>query len=311
MRSRTRRPDRRATGWWAAPAALLLALAGPGAAQEPGPRVLIVIAHPDDDAMFAGTVYKIARTLRGAVDLALVTDGSGGFRYAQLAEPIHGLRLTDEAVARQYLPGIRKRELMAGGAIVGIRNYFFLDELDHAYTENADTVLRHVWDSAAVRTRLARLMRRGRYDFVFAHLPVERFHGHHKAATILALEAARSLEPGVRPVVLGAFAGRKQDTTLAGYRGLPGYPITTVLPGAAPFAFDLTQALSPDGRLDYRIVVNWLIAEHKSQGTMQLLMNTGEVERYWFFAVNDPARLPAAARLFDRLAEPLSWGAGR
>lgn len=286
---------------------LLLAPAGAGWAAAQGraaPSVLTVIAHPDDDAMFAGTVYKITHTLKGAVDLAVITDGSGGFRYSQLAEPIYGLQLTNEAVARKHLPAIRKRELMAGGAITGVRNYSFLDQLDHAYTENVDTVLRHVWDSAAVRTRLAQLMDRGGYDYVFVHLPVERFHGHHKAATILALEAAATLPAARRPVVLGAFTGTRADTSLAGFEALPGYPVTRVRRDVRPFEFDLTERLSPDGRLDYRIIVNWLIAEHKSQGTMQLLMNAGDVERFWYFATNDPGRLAETRALFERLAAP-------
>lgn len=284
--------------------ALAAVLAAAATAQAPPPRVLTVIAHPDDDAMFAGAVYKITHTLGGVVDLALVTDGSGGFRYAQLAEPIYGRQLSDETVARQYLPAIRQRELMAGGALTGIRRYFFLDQYDHAYTENVDTVLTHVWNTEVVRDRLSEIMRRG-YDFVFVHLPIERFHGHHKAATILALEAAQRLPASERPVVLGAMVGQKGDTSLASYRGLAGYPVTNVSGGALPFVFDRTEPLSPDGRLDYRIIVNWLIAEHKSQGTMQLLVNLGEVERYWFFAANDPSRLDGTRALFARLTKPV------
>jgi N-acetylglucosamine malate deacetylase 2 len=276
----------------------------PAAPADP-PSVLLVIAHPDDDAMFAGTVYKITRTLGGAVDLALVTDGSGGFRYAQLAEPIYGLDLTDERVARAHLPAIRKRELMAGGAIVGIRNYFFLDERDDAYTENADSVLRFTWDTTRVRSRLAEIMARGAYDFVFVHLPVERFHGHHKAATILALEAVGTLPAARRPVVLGAFVGSDiGDSTHAGFTEHPGYPVTRVRRDAGPFVFDLREPLDPDGRLDYRIVVNWLIAEHKSQGTMQLLMGRWAVERFWYFDGNGEAGLEATRRLFRELAKP-------
>ncbi len=268
-------------------------------------RVLLVTAHPDDDAMFAGAVYKITHTLGGVVDLALVTDGAGGFRYAQLAEPIYGLDLTDERVARAYLPAIRKRELMAGGAIVGIRNYFFLDERDDAYTENADSVLRFTWNAARVRDRLAELMARGAYDFVFVHLPVVRFHGHHKAATILALEAAASLADGHQPVVLGSFgASDTGDTTHLGFTEHPGYPITHVRAGVPPFVFDRQQPLDPTGRLDYRIVVNWLIAEHKTQGTMQLLMNRSSVERFWYFEMNGEAGLVATRRLFEDLANP-------
>jgi len=57
------------------------------------------------------------------------------------------------------------------------------------------------------------------------------------------------------------------------------------------FVFDLTEPLDPTGRLDYRIVVDLLIAEHKTQGTMQLLMNFADFERYWFFEANDSAQV--------------------
>lgn len=279
----------------------LLAVSGSGAAQTSPPpvRVLIVTAHPDDDAAFAGTAYQITHQLGGIVDLALVTDGSGGFRYATLAEPIYGLELTDEEVARQYLPAIRKRELMAGGAIVGIRNYFFLDQLDHEFTLNADTVLRHVWDSAFVRRRLADVMERGRYDVVFGLLPFPETHGHHKAATLLALRAAQSLPADRRPVVLGGFPCALRDRPLT-FDGLPGFPDAQVTGG--PLArFDLTQKFGHDGRLDFHIVVNWVIAEHKSQGTMQLLMNQSDEECYWYFDVNGPGGRAAVVELFESL----------
>ena len=267
-------------------------------------NVLIVVAHPDDDAMFAATVYKITHTLSGNVDLALITDGSGGFRYAQLAEPIYGLDLTDEKVARQHLPAIRKRELMAGGAIVGVRNYFFLDEYDDAYTENIDSVLTYVWDADEVRERLGAIMMRVAYDYVFVHLPTPNFHAHHKAASILALEAALELPEEQRPVVLGSFVGDSENPRFGptDFSEHPGYPITRVRADTPPFVFDRTQSLSEDGRLDYQIIVNWLIAEHKSQGTMQLLMNAGDIERFWFFAANDPAALAETREFFEQLA---------
>ena len=90
------------------------------------PRILLVTAHPDDDAAFTGLVYQVTHQLGGVVDLALVTDGSGGFRYATLAEQIYGLELTDERVARLYLPTIRKRELMAGWGDCGHPELFLL-----------------------------------------------------------------------------------------------------------------------------------------------------------------------------------------
>jgi LmbE family N-acetylglucosaminyl deacetylase len=262
--------------------------------------VLLVTAHPDDDAAFAGAVYQITHQLGGAVDVALVTDGSGGFRFATLAEPIYGLKLTDEAVARQYLPAIRKRELMAGGAIVGIRNYFFLDQLDHQFTTNADSVLRVVWDSAFVRRRLAEIMGRGRYDVVMGLLPFATTHGHHQAATLLALAAAQSLPANRRPVVLAGFPCELDSGPLR-FDSLPSFPQTAVRGGEALVRFDRTQKLGLDGRLDFRIIGNWVIAEHKSQGTMQLLMNRGEVECYWYFDANGPEGRERVVRLFEAL----------
>jgi LmbE family N-acetylglucosaminyl deacetylase len=280
-------------------------LGGVSAAQEAeSVNVLLVIAHPDDEAMFAATVYKITHKLQGNVDVAVVTDGSGGFRYAQLAEPIYGLELTDESIARQYLPAIRKRELMAGGQIIGIRKYFFLDQFDQAYTENIDTVITHIWDADRVKRRLLEIMARNSYDFVFVHLPIPNFHAHHKAASILALETASALPDSQRPVVLGSFVGSLADSTAFPpntYSEHPGYSITRVRSDVPPFVFDRGEPLSEDGRLNYQIVVNWIIAEHKSQGTMQLLMNRGDLERFWYFAANPPGGLERARSLFEWL----------
>lgn len=286
---------------------LVVAIAPIAASGQTDPiDVLIVVAHPDDDAMFSGTIYKLTHTLGANVDLALITDGSGGYSYAHFSEAIYGLELTNETVARQYLPAIRKRELMAGGRIVGIRNYFFFDEYDHGPTESIDTVLTHVWDAADVRTRLEHLMTRVAYDYVLVHLPIPNFHGHHKAATVLALEAAQNVSADHRPVVLGSFFGSKADTDTAPltFTEHPGYPITRVRADLGPFAFDMEQTVDPRGRLNYRIISNWVIAEHKTQGVMQTLMNAGDVERFWYFAVNDPSKVTATREMFRRLGEP-------
>jgi hypothetical protein len=196
---------------------------------------------------------------------------------------------------------------MAGGEIIGLRNYFFLDQLDHQFTTNVDTVLQHVWDTDYVEARLTRILERYPYDYVLVHLPIdEGFHGHHKAASILALRAVQNLPLEERPVVLGSMVGSADDAEAlaTSYPGLPGHPITQVEPTTPIASFDRTQPLSADGRLDYRILVNWLIAEHKTQGTMQLFMMRPDanLERFWYFALNDPAKLDATKALFARLS---------
>ena len=147
-------------------------------------------------------------------------------------------------------------------------------------------------------------MARTRYDFVFVHLPIPNFHAHHKAASILALEAASALPDSQRPIVLGSFVGSRSDSTAFPpdtYSEHPGYSITRVRSDVPPFVFDRGEPLSEDGRLNYQIVVNWMIAEHKSQGTMQLLMNRGDLERFWYFAANPPGGLERARTLFEQL----------
>jgi hypothetical protein len=136
-------------------------------------------------------------------------------------------------------------------------------------------VLTRQWDAAAVGKSLREILERGRYGFVFVPLPTATTHGAHQAAAVLALEAVASLPEGRRPAVP------------------PDRPV---------LEFDRTGKLGHQARLDYRIVVNWVIAEHKSQGLTQTLMNADDVELYYLFALNGPTAVAAAQALFDRLA---------
>ncbi len=264
------------------------------------------MAHPDDETTFAATLYKTATHLDGACDLVVITNGEGGFKYSTLSEPIYGLELTDEQVGREHLPAIRKRELLAGCAILQVREVVFLNQRDHRYTQDPHEVLdpaAGVWDLPEVRARLAGLLARGGYDFVFTLAPEPETHGHHKAATILALEAVAGLPVGERPVVLCATV-TGGDEPAPTFAGLAEFPITSIRTDVAPLVFVRTTPFGYRGRLDYRIIVNWVIAAHKSQGTMQLAAGRGERELFYFFSLNGDDALPRARALFTRLAEP-------
>jgi LmbE family N-acetylglucosaminyl deacetylase len=263
--------------------------------------ILLVTAHPDDEALFAGSVYRIARELGGKVDLALITDGAGGYRYATMAERIYGLELTDPDVARQYLPAIRKQELLAGGRIVGFRGYHFLDQPDTGRLNDPDSVLSTIWDADFVLRRLSGILESGRYDFVFTFLPQPEQHGHHKSAAILALRAVRLLPEERRPVILGAWISDVGDESPILFDGLDGYPESATQQNTSSFQFDRTHALADNDRLNYKIPVNWLIAEHKSQGTMQLFVNRGDVEEYWLYRENPRDAAARAESLFNTM----------
>ncbi len=277
-------------------------------AADEGPRVLLVTAHPDDDALFAGAVYQITHALDGRVDVAVVTNGEGGYKYSDLAVPIYGIDLTDEKVARERLPGIRKKEMMAGGSIVGIRNYFFFDQKDTEYTTDLEKGTAP-WDKDLVRRRLNAILLDGHYDFVFVMLPLITTHAHHQGAALLGLEAVSKLPAESRPIVLGATGYKRSSPDRVTFTGREGLPLATIKPGAPIFEFDCSRKFGYKNTLDYNMIINWVIAEHKSQGAMQPLMNGLDVEQFFYFDLNREDGVQKARSLFDRLAQAPPPGA--
>jgi N-acetylglucosamine malate deacetylase 2 len=264
-------------------------------------KVLVVIAHPDDESSFCGTIYKITHDLKGQVDIALITNGEGGYKYSTLAEAYYGVELTDEKVGRKYLPSIRKQELMNAGKILGITNYFMMDQLDNKYTTNEKDPLDTTWDVELVKRRLNQIMTKTHYDYVFTLLPTPGTHGGHKAATICALQTVRNLKPENRPIILGGSVSNKTDTAETRFSELAGYPETKINASAPKFIFDRTVKFGFNNKLDYKIITNWEIAEHKSQGAMQLGMNSGDYEDYWYYDLNNKEGIKKTALLFDKL----------
>jgi len=266
-----------------------------------GPRVLCVVAHPDDETVFAGTLFKTATHLGGVCDILLITNGEGGFKYSTLAERIYGLELTEEAIGRAHLPRIRREEFLEGCVYLGVRDVLFLNQQDHRYSQDPEEVLAHdagVWNLVEVELAIDRALREGGYDFVLGHLPTPATHGHHQAATLLALRAVNRMDLNARPAVLGATTN-----ALLKFTELPGYPEASALEGPA-LVFDRTQPFGHRDKLDYRVVVNWVIAAHKSQGTMQLAMSRGERERFFVFDTQTPNAHANAAVWFDELTQP-------
>jgi LmbE family N-acetylglucosaminyl deacetylase len=264
------------------------------------PRVLIVVAHPDDEGCFAATIYEITHNLGGKVDQLVITNGEGGYRYSLLAESFYGIALTDEAIGRAALPEIRKHELLDAGRILGIANHFFLDERDLGYTQDIDEVLRNHWHSGTVLPEIQRRLASAPYDFVFTLFPSPQTHGGHKAATITALNAVQQME-GAKPVVLGCQTSRTTAETQPTWKGFQSalHPFT-VLPQV--YSTDRSVKFGFNNALDYQIIVNWVIAAHKSQGTYQGGVNRSDREDFVVLesgATDEPARANA---LFQALA---------
>jgi LmbE family N-acetylglucosaminyl deacetylase len=160
--------------------------------------VLVIIAHPDDETLFAGFIYALTHKINAIVDLVCITNGEGGFRHSAPSESLYNnLKLSEENIGRQHLPRIRKQELLASGKILGIRKYFFYDQLDLKYDRNVDIVFSEQWNKEAVIQQLEQTIKTGNgtygYDIMLTMLPNIESHGHHTASGLLALETIERL----------------------------------------------------------------------------------------------------------------------
>ncbi|MCX7930071.1 MAG: PIG-L family deacetylase [Chlorobi bacterium] len=253
--------------WWALRLAMVCVVA------SGQPRILVVQAHPDDETGCAAFLFALARYQHAVVDICVVTNGEAGYRYSTLAEQLYRLPLTTDSVARAHLPRIRKQEMLQSAELLGVRTVFFLDERDHAYNQNLDETL-GVWDTAAVRRRLERIITEGRYDLAIGLLPTHTTHGGHKAATYLLLRAVAIAAPQMP--VLGVAAS---DT-------LPTVVLESFSAGAAqssPLVFDRTTEFGFNQRLNWTAVVRWVAAVHRSQGLMPLSPVAAR-EFYWLLS---------------------------
>ncbi len=264
------------------------------------PRVLIVVAHPDDESCFSATVYQITHNIGGVVDQLIITNGEGGYRFSLLAENYYHAPLTSEAVGRAMLPDIRKREVLEAGEILGISTHFFLDERDVRYTLDVDEVLTQHWNAALVLAEVKHRLEAGKYDFVFTLFPSADTHGAHKAATLTALAAVGEMH-GDKPVVLACQDASSKSSTPLDWTGFKSaqHPYTV-----APqrYTVDRTVKFGFNNVMDYEIIANWVIAAQKSQGAFQ--MDAGQADKEEF-AILNPAT-PSAADKADQMFHALS-----
>ena len=278
------------------PALLLTSLT----ALAQGPKVLIVTAHPDDETMFPVVVFKITHELKGSADLALLTDASGGFN-GMVASSYFGMNMLDSAVGRKNLPRIRKQEMKASGEILGVKNYYFFDQRDDFYNRDEKPYLQGKrWNMAYVERRLDSILATGQYDYVFCLIPHEGQHAHHKTASLSALRAVQRYKRPKKPIVLGGQSQNKGSAFR--FSELAGYPETRISPVAPVFAFDRSYGFGEDNKHSYMIVADWVKAAHKTQsGDMSQAMHRGDLETFWYFALNGDERIGEVTKLFETL----------
>ncbi|MDZ7773587.1 MAG: hypothetical protein U5K31_12740 [Balneolaceae bacterium] len=199
-------------------------------------------------------------------------------------------------MGRAWLPNIRKQELMAGGEIVGMRKYFFFEQLDRRYSLDPAVPMEE-WDADYIVSTLRETIRQEGYDFVFTMMPCPGTHATTRPRPSWRFAPLRGWRRRSVPWCLPpAWPARTRNLLL---RGAGGLSADAAGPLGTPFVFDRTQTFGHETQLDYKIIANWVIAEHKSQGTMQQLMNRGNLERYWYYELNAPEGEPKVRRFFE------------
>lgn len=271
------------------------------------PKVLVVTAHPDDETAMAATIFKISKEKQGIVDQLIITNGEGGYRYSLFGESIYGIKLTDEKIGRAHLPNIRKQELLNAGRIIGVRNHYFLDQKDKKFGLDEREPLDSTWNVKWVKERMDNLLSQNQYDFVFCLIPSDNTHAHHKSATLLALEAVKNASH--KPIILGVNTSKGKESKALDtpkntpYFQLKNYEITKISDIQHPLIIDRSKPLGFNNKLNYHIIVNWEIAEHKSQGTMQNHMNESDFEQFWWFDINPASEKERVKKFFTSLNE--------
>jgi LmbE family N-acetylglucosaminyl deacetylase len=289
----------------------LLAMAGAAllphhaAAQTAPGKLLIVVAHPDDEYAFAASTYRLVRESGWIADQVTITDGESGYRYAALAETYYGAALTKTGDGHARLAAIRKEEVQRAGKILGIRHQYFLDQKDLGFDTDASSAQSANWDRPHLRSFLSGLLAAERYDAIFTLLPTAETHGHHRAATVLALEAVAHLPENERPLVFGVESRSKSDPPLK-FAEFPALPLTRTVDPAPVVTFDRAASFGYRNALNYQIVVSWVIAEHKSQGLFQNDYGRHEFEQFWLFEASGKEPVERLPHLRAILGTPAS-----
>lgn len=269
-----------------------------------GPRVLVVTAHPDDETGVSVAMFKITKELKGTVDMAVMTDGGGGFADSQLGAIYFGLNLTDSIVARTHLPMIRKQEIINAGKIMGVRNIYFMEQPDDFYsTDITPYISGKNWNIPYVESRMDKLLAERQYDFIITMLPHAGQHGHHKTSVMMALRAVQRFKGLNKPIIIAGNSGR-EGMKPTEFTMLEGYPETKIKVDAPKFTLNRAFRFAENDKLSYKIVADWVISEYKSQGAIQENgIHRTDFETYHYYDMNDVSGIAKVQKLFDDLAK--------
>jgi len=184
-----------------------------------------------------------------------------------------------------------------------VRSNYFYDQCDTGFTLDPRQGP-EAWNVSKIQYDLLKLLKRERCDLLFTLLPEPESHGHHQAVTLLALEAVAEMPADQRPAVLGvctASTGSRRTTALYPSGQTPSLTATTTRESL--WSFDRRTPILRNSALEYSIVANWVIAEHKSQGKFQMEFGRKIVKHYWLFQISGAQKRSVWTRLIHDMEE--------
>src|SRR5271157_2279062 len=139
--------------------------------------ILVVVAHPDDEAFFTPYLVRAINDLHKRVAVIFSTRGGSGAN--------HDARERGPSLANE-----REIEAREACARLGISKVWFLDGQDTATQDLLDSLAN--WGHGENLERLVGLIRLTRPEVVFTHFPgifIGENHGDHQATGVLVTEA--------------------------------------------------------------------------------------------------------------------------
>ncbi len=206
-----------------------------------GPRALVVIPHPDDETMMAGTIARLFE--RGyEVAVVYVTRGEGGGLWTvdPTVDPALGqlARLEKTSVSPQEIAAIRADELREALRVLGITDSTQLGFPDRRDDETTieGLLASGIWDRARLRREIQDIARRWQPNLVLTlRDDVVETHLHHRALAQVLRELGREGGLGARlEGVFGVSESAWYDFTLFNQMG----------PGVEETRFDLAKLLA-------------------------------------------------------------------
>lgn len=214
--------------------------------------VLYIAAHPDDENTAMLAYLANDRLVRTAY-LSL-TRGDGG---QNLIGPEQ----------RELMGLIRTQELLQARRIDGAEQ-FFSRANDFGYSKNAQETF-EIWEKDKILGDVVRMIRKYRPDVIITRFPPNRAagHGHHEAATILALEAFKAAaDPQQYPEQLEALEPWQVKRVLWNAYSIRGGRFTNLPPESLkPFPISI-GTYNPLLGKSHQVIASESRSMHRSQG---------------------------------------------